>query len=299
MSYRNGIAVFIQNQTVAPFYVTSQSGAINVATGLETYIGVRFTFNTIQDHCVACVDDLISFAKINSYSQRLRQYFDQLEITRYDQQVCIDMCYQDKLIESCGCCGLLTPAINKTKYCQDNVSVECEKGFLTSFSKSNVDQFCNGACVLACDTQTYSYSPSFASFPSDAYLSYLVNLVNNSDFKKRNPKTFSQESLIRLIVNYDTNSYTTITETTAMTLQQFIGQFGGNLGMFIGISVLSCLEIIELLVGIFQLTYTRIFNSESVNMINEPKKKKIGFLKKYRTKKQRVFPAGVEYSFNP
>ncbi len=244
-----------------------------MATGFETFIGVSFTFNSIQDHCVACADDLNSFAQMNSYSQRLKQYFDQLKITRYDQQACIDVCNQDQLVQKCGCYALLTPPINKKSYCLSQDQVKCEKDFFLNLSKSNVYQFCNDACVRACDKQTFSYSTSFTSYPSDAYLSYLVN---KSDYKDMNPEKFSQQSLIRLVVNYDTDSYTTITETTAMTLQQFIGQFGGNLGMFIGISVLSCLEVIELLISVCQLTYTRIYNTESANMINEKKNNQKG-----------------------
>ena len=60
-----------------------------------------------------------------------------------------------------------------------------------------------------------------------------------------------QQSLLHLQIKYNSNiEYTTISEQEALTIIDMIANVGGTLGLFIGISLLSFLEMIEIIIKI-------------------------------------------------
>jgi hypothetical protein len=224
---------------------------INVATGLTTYIGLNRVFHSIQTDTIRCADDLNSFAKVNSYSFKLRAHFDQLNISVYEQQACFDLCYQDQLVDKCTCYDVRTPAINESiEYCYTTNQTVCAEEFDRRFTQSDLDQFCNGACIAKCNTLKFGYSTGLANFPSKTYLNYLTTIYPLM-FPSTNSTSelfeFSKQALVRLIVSFSDIACTNVTESRAQTLEQFIGQFGGNLGLCLGMSILSFFELFELI----------------------------------------------------
>ena len=69
-----------------------------------------------------------------------------------------------------------------------------------------------------------------------------------------------ERSVIGLEISYHDIEYTSITEQESVTLIDLIANIGGTLGLFIGISLLSFMEIIEIFIkmfGIFMCTRFR------------------------------------------
>ena len=71
------------------------------------------------------------------------------------------------------------------------------------------------------------------------------------DFVKRalNEKT-ARESVIKVNLYYDSLSYELSTESPKMTLADLLASIGGNLGLFMGMSLMSFSEILEVLLEI-------------------------------------------------
>ena len=94
-------------------------------------------------------------------------------------------------------------------------------------------------CRLPCDYTYYTNAVSYSTFPSGELLQYLANSRNST-------ADVIQKSFLSVNVYFEG-----LTETTSVTeysypLQEVVSEFGGNLGLFIGASVISLLEIIML-----------------------------------------------------
>jgi hypothetical protein len=47
-----------------------------------------------------CIKDFTSFSSEN---KQIFEFFKDLKIDYYDQEICTSLCFQNKLIDSCGC----------------------------------------------------------------------------------------------------------------------------------------------------------------------------------------------------
>ena len=85
---------------------------------------------------------------------------------------------------------------------------------------------------------------------------YYIQIVYNKKLLLQHPKinasgiTYDEidKATLRLNVFYETMTYTSTTESAAVTTETFISNLGGTLGLFIGISILSFVELVELAV---------------------------------------------------
>ena len=79
--------------------------------------------------------------------------------------------------------------------------------------------------------------------------------ISNKSIKFSNISQI-KESTLAVNIYFEDLSYTLIEEVPARTLEQFMADVGGFMGLCIGNSILSSVEIIEL---ILQILYTRNF----------------------------------------
>lgn len=112
------------------------------------------------------------------------------------------------------------------------------------FKKNEGKNNCEKECPLECSSIEFSIEKSFAGFPSREYAEELMD----NDFPTYESL---QQSLLHLDIKYNVNiEYTTISEKEAVTLIDMIANIGGTLGLFIGISLLSFVELVEILIKI-------------------------------------------------
>ena len=58
------------------------------------------------------------------------------------------------------------------------------------------------------------------------------------------------KSFVRVLISYDTLSYELTTESAKMEIVDLLANVGGNLGLFMGVSVLSLCEILQAFIEI-------------------------------------------------
>ena len=257
----------INYKTESP--ITLENG-IKVATGLETYVGVSRTFKTKQPSPYSdCIQSLEPFS---NYSMTLFGYFAQFNITKYDQELCFSFCYQDLLLSQCGCCSQLTPNFENTTYCVYEADFECETNFTRMFVSSDTNKLCGYVCREQCESQKFTFTTHLARYPSQSYVNFLKLYDDKKEGRRWFPNTtdvnqlndFAEQSMLRLIVNYDSHSYTTITELPAISLDVLVSGIGGNLGLFLGISLLSIVELLEFALDLFTLAFNHWFKKDQV-----------------------------------
>jgi uncharacterized membrane protein len=81
-----------------------------------------------------------------------------------------------------------------------------------------------------------------------------LDLIKKRDsfISKYDNETLSDESikngLVKINIFYDSLSYTQITESVKMNKVSLLASIGGFMGMFLGMSLMTFIEILELLV---------------------------------------------------
>ena len=64
-------------------------------------------------------------------------------------------------------------------------------------------------------------------------------------------------SFVKLNIFYDSLSYELSTELAKMDIASMLASIGGNLGLFLGVSVFSLCEMVEVLIEMFFLLRTK------------------------------------------
>jgi amiloride-sensitive sodium channel subunit alpha len=215
----------VHNQTKS---IQSLEGGIFVAPGTQTYVAVSKTVVSKQPKPYSnCISDMIPFS---DYSATIFAYFASINSTSYYQDLCINLCYQDKLISSCSCASITIPTFNNTRYCETTDEMKCSNDFDSNFFSSNPDEFCEDVCRPACESDYFDLSVSFAKYPTQNY-------INSHRY---------QNVSMQLRVDFKDSSFTHISESPELTFELLLGDIGGQMHLFIGLSFLTMLELVEL-----------------------------------------------------
>ena len=156
------------------------------------------------------------------------------------------MCIQQEVIKQCNCSMPYVFNFDYAPTCTRIKDFECiQTNVYTQIE--NIFQGCTN-CPLECQTIRYIPSASSGIFPTPRYANDLIN-TNKTVFKSlvsfdKNMSAI-RGSFISMSVYYSELKYTEIQQLEKNTLVDLICGIGGTLGLFIGASVLSLVEIIE------------------------------------------------------
>ncbi len=266
-AYKTGLHLFVHNQSTMPFALNS---GVTIHPGFETYVGINRKFmKKLAKPYSTCITDLSN--PPNDYAQVLFGFFKDLNVPYYDQNFCFRLCFQDKLINNCSCLDISTPVIRNSSYCESFYQIDCLQNFIKFYSQADLNQICNNACLTQCQSIQYDLSLSTAAFPT---LSYLKKVQSFNEFKfplyvsDLELIEFAHLGYLKVIVNYENLYYTLFDESPAITSDMIFGNLGGQLGLFIGISCLSFIELLELVIIIVDLILKRKKKHNKVDSSN-------------------------------
>jgi hypothetical protein len=175
-----------------------------------------------------------------------------LQLNRtYLQIDCFVMCsYLCALEKSkCGCNSSL---MNFDKDCIRNTNdkelvsntKECVARFLSEFRKEKQHEKCHQYCPLECDSMSYKVTP---------YLELIKDSGKISKGRKGgydlNFETYEEVNshFVSVLIYYRDLRYTRISQDPKTQTFDFISNIGGILGLFLGISFLSFVELFEII----------------------------------------------------
>lgn len=121
---------------------------------------------------------------------------------------------------------------------------KCYNEFLRNFQKKDLLDICSDYCPLECDSISYSIELNSEKLP-------VSGLINNSFSYMKLFKNYEnvQKNFISIIAFYQPNlKYFHIKEKPSIETVDLVSQIGGTLGLFLGLSFLSLVEIIEFLI---------------------------------------------------
>ena len=127
-------------------------------------------------------------------------------------------------------------------------SNECETNFLNSFSWN----LCLDLCPIECNKTRYTVDLSSLQVGGDYYLYLLRSKPNlESDFVTQIiTESVALKNFVELQISYDSLSYEIAKETPKMNAVDLVASIGGNLSLFLGVSIFSVFEILEILIEV-------------------------------------------------
>jgi hypothetical protein len=192
---------------------------------------------------------------INGYHSELYKYIITQNTSKYQQDHCIALCYQRFVLEQCSCYDANYPPPQYRKgfqVCSNLTEISCDFiSFLSFFGDGvKVNELCSDDCPKECESVTYSKSLSMKTFPSRSFAKLAGNNSNiASKFPPGTNITYEllKENFVTVRVFYDKLAYTEITESEKISPFNFLSILGGNASLFLGVSLLSFIEVFEVI----------------------------------------------------
>jgi hypothetical protein len=241
-----GLKVLINNQSFTPHIDDS---FISIEPGKETDIAVDRTFTSNMPKPYSSCTDLTK-----GFNSELYNFITKSNRT-YRQIDCIDLCLQRYIQNRCNCFYTPFPKMYPASPCLNLTQIDC-------FRKSYSDIInCDIDCPLECDSVTYNLQLSSLTYPSLEYGSLFANDTTPEEyFSDSYSVNFSSYALLReyfysINIYYSSLKYTYLSESPQTTVFGLLSSLGGSLGMFLGLSVFSLLEVFEIL---FELIWNLI-----------------------------------------
>ncbi|XP_061442893.1 acid-sensing ion channel 3 isoform X2 [Rhineura floridana] len=164
----------------------------------------------------------------------------------YSMAACRLDCETRYLAENCNCRMVHMPG--NANLCTPEQYKECADPAL-DFLVEKDSKFCS--CQTPCETVRYGKELSVVKIPSKASAKYLAKKYNRSE-------QYIAENLLVLDIFFEALNYETIEQKKAYEVAGLLGDIGGQMGLFIGASLLTILEIFDYLYEVLReklLTY--------------------------------------------
>ena len=162
----------------------------------------------------------------------------------YSRTNCMSLCEQKQIIDSIGCYDMRLPRILNAKPCRSKDEYDKINNFLFDYPK------CYLPCPYECETVTFEASTSYAQYPTYNYYvnETLTNLKYYNTLYKDDNISYGEfiKGIGKVFVYYESLKYTEISSDPAWEIMDLIANVGGTLGLFLGVSLLSFVEFVEL-----------------------------------------------------
>ena len=252
------LKVFIHEQSQVPQYFDS---AFSVELKKQTNIGLKRTESFDEPRPYSECQNLTKLDLESDLVQAVRR-----SGVAYRQTECFTMAFQRKVVQNCGCYFTGVNAVDQvTRPCLRWDQFGC---FLREFYdfQAKTSEFKGKwslECPLECDLVTFDFEVSFSDY-SPQYIAYQrkYNLTQNM--------LTGEFSL--LSVFYPSMQYTEITQTPKTSLIDLISNLGGSIGIFLGFSIFSLIEIVEIFIRmLYILCHRSRVEDQSRKILSENK----------------------------
>ena len=149
-------------------------------------------------------------------------------------------------IKACKCQNPFFVPVKKTKICSNITEILCGINSIEYFFKQDPNKICIPSCPIECNTVSYSLSVSHSDFPNPKYAEFLKNktILHSYNSSNINDDIFKR-SIVGITIFYDNLRYTMVNQIPKMNFFDLLAYIGGQFGLFLGISILSFVEIFE------------------------------------------------------
>ncbi|KAK6194949.1 hypothetical protein SNE40_000477 [Patella caerulea] len=172
--------------------------------------------------------DCVEIGKTNSFSE---------VNSPYSHSGCIIKCLTDRTKSLCGCITESLFHDNASDFCTVAERQYCSLKIWRSFFHYTSGDLCS--CKRPCSEVKYDYELSSVLFPAASYMNTLTraNLSRNM--------THARNNLMYLKISLKDTMVTTNSHVQQLDFGDIIGQLGGYMGFCLGASLLTLMELVE------------------------------------------------------
>ncbi|XP_059177460.1 amiloride-sensitive sodium channel subunit gamma-like [Physella acuta] len=250
-----GIKVLLHSGSEIVF---PDNSGILAAPGFVTSIGIRKAETTLLPapfgSCISQSDD----------SNKIKNLYNDLGYA-YTKDACLQTCLQMKINESCGCIKTdianMIQVLNNNSLKNDTMQIcnrtntPCVHEKEQQFQKHLLG--CEDMCLPVCEQINYQTTVSTATWPAKRYMENYIQFVNNSataNNKTYNwtgePRQHALDNFLRLEIYYETLRYESFASSPTFDWNSLLGNIGGQLGLWLGFSVLTAIEVCQFLIEV-------------------------------------------------
>jgi hypothetical protein len=190
----------------------------------------------------------------------------------YRKANCKVICNQLYNIKQCGCRPQLEKDWFKTKACTTEAELRCATQISRYFETHAYGPDCDDLCPLECEITTYKHTQFTHGYPSQAWASYLSGHQGVKSAFAANNLSYSygvlKASAVCVNVYFNELQYTLMTDSPRMTFLDLVSNIGGLMGLFLGMSLLSLIEYVEIFIEIVAIFFgTKIQKSTRASSV--------------------------------
>ncbi|KAK2164455.1 hypothetical protein LSH36_63g05070 [Paralvinella palmiformis] len=249
-----GARLVVHTQNSMPF---PEDEGITVTPGQATSIGVKqLRIKRLAEPYGNCLTLKERNASRNAYQL--------LFPVAYRPTACSKTCYQHNVIEECHCKDPYYP-INDEAYGVSNLTIcrtanvsqdDCRYEVTKKFERNELECYCPNSC----DEVIFVLSASTAEWPSDVQKSSIL-----SRFYSKAPSLFLdptdpekyKRNLLKVEVFYEEFNFELMQENAAYYTSNYLSDVGGVLGLWLGCSILTLIEFVELIMDVLAVCLMR------------------------------------------
>jgi hypothetical protein len=166
----------------------------------------------------------------SEYISFLFQYFKKINKT-YKQIDCFDLCINEIMMNTCNISASFK-LDSFQDYFNDMNTALCLRGYYFQFMNKQIQlpHKCLSLCPIECDSINYKIEQNSFQIPNN----YSLNQLDLNKY-------------VNILINYQNNQYTLISQSPKMQLFDLISSVGGLISLFLGFSFLTLIEFIDVI----------------------------------------------------
>ncbi|KFP30965.1 Amiloride-sensitive sodium channel subunit beta, partial [Colius striatus] len=248
LSSAAGARLMLHQQKSFPFL---KDQGIYAMAGTETSIGVLVDELERMGYPYSdCTNNGSDVPVKNLYSQYN---------TSYSIQACLRSCFQNHMIEICGCGHYMFPLPEGVNYCNNEDNPGWAYCYSSLRSSIRQRQICIDSCKETCNDTQYKMTISMADWPSEASEDWIFHILSYERDMSTNV-TLDRNGIIKLNIYFQEYNYRTISESAATTIVWLLSSLGGQFGFWMGGSVLCLIEFGEIIIDSLWITIIHVIS---------------------------------------
>ena len=236
----NGLQVIVYNNSELPDLLAGITVMPGVTTFLKMQKIVKTKLNEPFNHCIGTLNSYHSFNS-TLYEAIVGSNFT------YRQKNCLDFAFGRSLSANISIDYLFNFEY-WSKFNKINVS-QLSVQWLNYYSNNTFKDYLE-KCPLECNSMTYEISAFQSDYPSyNEYLNLLNNSALISKFPNGNLTSINElkQSLYKIYIYFENLEYTEISQQPQYTIWNLISNIGGLFGLFLGLSLLSFVDLFQII----------------------------------------------------
>ncbi|XP_077837058.1 epithelial sodium channel subunit delta isoform X4 [Macaca mulatta] len=239
LSTRAGVKVMVHGRNHTPFLGYH---SFSVRPGTEATISIRedevHRLGKPYSHCTSGGEGV---------------EVELLHNTSYTRQTCLVSCFQQLMVETCSCGYYLYPLPTGAEHCSSARHPAWGHCFYRLYQDLETHRLpCTSRCPRPCRESAFKLSSGTSRWPSAKSAGWTLAALGEQGLPRQSHR--QRSNLAKINIVYQELNYRSVEEAPVYSVPQLLSAMGSLCSLWFGASVLSLLELLELLLDTLALT---------------------------------------------